>query len=90
MKFLVIGNITKDTIRTGKKERNTFGGASSYGSITAKKLGWDSYVLSRGNHELNTWIKNLESRGIKVELERRMERNVLKLKKRVLRKAKRP
>ncbi len=69
MKFLVIGNITKDTIRTKDKEIVTFGGTASYSSITARKLGCDTYVLSRGNHELNSWIKNLTEQGIKVELE---------------------
>jgi len=69
MKFLVIGNFTKDTIRTGNKEIDTFGGTASYGSITAKKLGCDTYVLSRGNHELDDWIRSLTSQGIKVELE---------------------
>jgi sugar/nucleoside kinase (ribokinase family) len=69
MKFLAIGNITKDTIRTKDKEIITFGGTSSYASITAKKLGFDTYVLSRGNNELDDWIRNLESQCIKVELE---------------------
>jgi sugar/nucleoside kinase (ribokinase family) len=69
MKFLVIGNITKDTIRTKEKEIVTFGGTSSYASITAKKLGCDTFVLSRGNHELYEWIRNLDRQEIKVELE---------------------
>jgi len=69
MKYLVIGNITKDTIRTKEEEIVTFGGTSSYASITAKKLGCDTYVLSRGNYELNEWIRNLEKQGIKVKLE---------------------
>jgi len=69
MKFLVIGNITKDTIRTKGEETTAFGGTASYSSITAKKLGCDTYVLSRGNDELKDWIKNLESQDIKVELE---------------------
>ena len=60
MKFLVIGNITKDTIRTKREEIVTFGGVASYASINANKLGCDTYVLSRGNYELNDWIKNLE------------------------------
>jgi sugar/nucleoside kinase (ribokinase family) len=69
MKYLVIGNITKDTIRTKEKEIVAFGGTSSYASITAKKLGCNTFVLSRGNYELNEWIKNLENQGIKVKLE---------------------
>jgi len=70
MKFLVIGNITKDTIRTKEKEIITFGGTASYASINANKLGCDTYVLSRGNHELDDWIRSLTSQGIKVELEK--------------------
>jgi len=70
MKFLVIGNFTKDTIRTKKREIVTFGGTASYASINAKKLGCDTYVLSRGNHELDDWIRSLTDQGIKVELEK--------------------
>ncbi|MDI6826546.1 MAG: PfkB family carbohydrate kinase [Candidatus Aenigmarchaeota archaeon] len=69
MKFLVIGNITKDIIRTRKEERYAFGGIASYGSITAAKLGCETHVLSRGNDELIEWIKNLKSHGINVELQ---------------------
>jgi sugar/nucleoside kinase (ribokinase family) len=69
MKFLVIGNITKDTIKTKEKEIITFGGSASYSSIAAKKLGCDTFVLSRGNNELDDWIKFLGNLGIKVELE---------------------
>jgi len=69
MKFLVIGNFTKDTIRTKEKEIITFGGTASYASINANKLGCDTFVLSRGNHELNDWVRSLTSQGIKVELE---------------------
>ena len=69
MKFLVIGNLTKDIIRAKGKEVVTFGGTASYASITAKKLGCDTHVLSRGNHELDEWIKSLTSQGIKIELE---------------------
>jgi len=69
MKFLVIGNITKDTIRTKEKEIIAFGGTASYAAINANKLGCDTFVLSRGNHELDDWIRSLTSQGIKVELE---------------------
>jgi sugar/nucleoside kinase (ribokinase family) len=69
MKFLVIGNLTKDVIRTKKEERIGFGGAASYCSITAKKLGCETQVLTRGNHELDAWVKNLENLGIEVELQ---------------------
>lgn len=69
MRFLVIGNLTKDVIRTKKEERIDFGGASSYCSIAAKKLGCETHILTRGNHELDGWIKNLENIGIRVELQ---------------------
>lgn len=69
MKFLVIGNLTKDVIRSKKEERIDFGGAASYCSITAKKLGCETHVLTKGNHELDSWIKNLENLGIRVELQ---------------------
>jgi len=69
MKFLVIGNITRDTIRTKEKEIITFGGTASYASINANKLSCDTYVLSRGNHELDDWIRSLSDQGIKIELE---------------------
>jgi sugar/nucleoside kinase (ribokinase family) len=69
MRFLVIGNLTKDTIRTKEKEIISFGGTSSYASITARKLGCETYVLSRGNHELDEWIRNLKNQGIKIDLQ---------------------
>ena len=69
MKFLVIGNLTKDVIRNKREEKIDFGGAASYCSITAKKLGCETHVLTRGNHELNDWIKTLEKLGINVELQ---------------------
>jgi len=69
MKFLVIGNLTKDVIRTKKEERIDFGGAASYCSITAKMLGCETNLLTRGNHELDDWVKNLENLGIRVELQ---------------------
>jgi len=70
MKFLVIGNLTKDIIRTKKEKKVTFGGSSSYCSITAAKLGCETYVLSRGNNELDEWIKKLKIHGIRVELQK--------------------
>jgi len=70
MKFLVIGNLTKDIIRTKKEEKVVFGGSSSYASITAAKLGCETYALSRGNHELDDWIKELRNQGIMVELQK--------------------
>jgi len=70
MKFLVIGNLTKDIIKTKQGEKIAFGGSSSYSSITAKRLGCQSFVLSRGNEEFNDWIKFLEKEGIKVGLQK--------------------
>ncbi|MCX6821635.1 MAG: carbohydrate kinase, partial [Candidatus Aenigmarchaeota archaeon] len=64
MKFLVIGNITKDIIRTKNEEKYALGGNASYSSIAAVKLGCKTHVLSRGNDEIIEWIKNLKSQGI--------------------------
>jgi sugar/nucleoside kinase (ribokinase family) len=70
MKFLVIGNITKDIIRTKKEEIHAFGGNASYSSITAIKLGCNTNVLSKGNDELSEWINVLKNHGIDVELQK--------------------
>jgi sugar/nucleoside kinase (ribokinase family) len=70
MKFLVVGNLTKDIIRTNQGERIVFGGAASYCSIVAAKLGCDTHVLSRGNDELSSWIETLKNSGINVNLQR--------------------
>jgi len=70
MKFLTIGNITKDIIRTKNEERYAFGGNASYSSITAVKLGCETHVLSRGNNEIIEWIKNLKNQEIDVELQK--------------------
>ena len=69
MKFLVIGNITKDIIRTKNEERYAFGGNASYSSITAARLGCETHVLSRGNDKLIEWVKTLKSHKINVELQ---------------------
>lgn len=69
MKFLVIGNLTKDIIKTENGERRTFGGTASYASITASKLGCDTHVLSRGNSELDNWVGILKIHGISIELQ---------------------
>lgn len=68
MKFLTIGNITKDLLRTKEKEEYTFGG-TSYCGITAAKLGCKSIILSRGNDELSEWLKYLNSEGAEVILQ---------------------
>ena len=69
MKFLVIGNLTKDIIRTKTEERINFGGAASYGSITAAKLGCETHVLSKGNSELDGWVNTLKKHRINIELQ---------------------
>lgn len=69
MKFLVVGNITKDIIRTKNEEKYEFGGNASYSSIAAVKLDCETHVLSRGNDELVEWIKVLKNHGINVELQ---------------------
>ena len=64
MKFSVIGNLTKDTIITKDKREVNFGGTATYSSITASKLGWKTNALSKGNSELNQWIKFLNKEDI--------------------------
>ncbi len=68
MNFLVIGNITKDLLKTKDKEVSSFGG-TSYSAIAALKLGYDSKILTRGNNTLDKWIKYLEKLGIEILLQ---------------------
>ena len=68
MNFLVIGNITKDLLKTKDRESYFFGGAS-YAAITALRLGYGSTILTRGNYLLNDWIEFLEKQGIRVFLQ---------------------
>lgn len=68
MSFLVIGNITKDLIKTKSIERNLFGGAS-FAGLTALKLGYKSSILTKGNYKLKEWIGFLEEKGIRVLLQ---------------------
>jgi sugar/nucleoside kinase (ribokinase family) len=67
-KFLVVGNITKDIIKTKSGEEETYGG-NTYSGIAAKALGWESTILSRGNEELHEWIIELEDLGVRVFLQ---------------------
>jgi sugar/nucleoside kinase (ribokinase family) len=67
-KFLVIGNITKDIIKTLSGEEAAYGG-NTYSSIAANALGWNSTVLTKGNEEISEWIKELENLGIEVLLQ---------------------
>lgn len=70
MRYLVVGNLTKETIKTKAQEIVTFGGSTSYCSITASRLGYDTHVLTRGNSELNRWIRDLRNEGINVDLQK--------------------
>ena len=65
MSFLVVGNITKDTLITKQGKFFTFGG-TSYSGITASKLGYDSNILTRGNQTLDNWIRFLKKNNINV------------------------
>jgi len=66
--FLTISNIAIGTIKTLSKEEVDFGGGA-YSCIAAKKLGWSSTILTRGNDKLKPWIKKLEDIGVKVLLQ---------------------
>jgi len=55
MSFLVVGNITKDTLMTKRGKFFTFGG-TSYSGITASKLGYDSNSLTKGKQTLENWV----------------------------------
>jgi hypothetical protein len=65
MSFLVVGNITKDTLITRGKKFSTFGGAS-YSRFTASKLGYKSNILTRGNQTLDNWRVLLEKNNVRV------------------------
>ncbi|MFH0711471.1 MAG: PfkB family carbohydrate kinase [Candidatus Aenigmatarchaeota archaeon] len=67
-KFLTVGNITKDVIKTKLEEQTSYGG-NSYCGIAAKELGWESTILSRGNEELSEWVIELEDLGVRVFLQ---------------------
>jgi sugar/nucleoside kinase (ribokinase family) len=66
--FLTISNIAIGVIKTRSKEEVDFGGGA-YSCITAKKLGWNSTILTRGNDKIGKWVKKLENIGIKVLLQ---------------------
>ncbi|WP_455276118.1 PfkB family carbohydrate kinase [[Eubacterium] cellulosolvens] len=68
MSFLVIGNITKDLIKTRRMERNLFGG-TSFAGLIARKLGYESSILTKGNYKLEEWISYLGKNGIQVLLQ---------------------
>jgi sugar/nucleoside kinase (ribokinase family) len=68
MRFLVIGNITKDEIATGAGRAIAFGG-SSYAAVAAAKLGWRARVVTRGNAEIEAWAERLRREGIEVDVQ---------------------
>jgi len=67
-KILALGNIDKTTNIT-KAGRETVFGGTTYTAITAKKLGLDVTLLTRGNEELKGWLATLERMGIRTILE---------------------
>ena len=67
-KFLAVGNIDKTTNIT-KAGRETVFGGTTYSALTARKLGLDTTVLTRGNEELKDWLATLETMGIRTILE---------------------
>lgn len=68
MRFLVVGNITKDELITKAGRRIALGGAS-YAAIAAAKLGWKARIVSRGNSELEAWAERLRGKGIMVDVQ---------------------
>ena len=67
-KILALGNIDKTTNITKAGRETVFGGAT-YSAVTARKLGLDATVLTRGNEELKDWLATLEEMGIRTILE---------------------
>lgn len=67
-KFLVIGNITKDRLVLKIGESVSFGG-TIYAGITAARLGYKAYILSKGNLEAIPLIKSLSKEGVQVKLQ---------------------
>jgi len=67
--FLALGNIDKAINKTKFGEEVTFGGGT-YSAVTARRLGYQAAVLTKGNEELMQWISNLEKMKIKVFLEK--------------------
>jgi len=67
-KILALGNIDKTTNIT-KAGRETVFGGTTYTAITARKLGLDATLLTRGNEELKDWLATLQRMGIRTILE---------------------
>ena len=66
--FLALGNIDKTTNITKAGKETVFGG-TTYSAVTARKLGLDTTVLTRGSEELKDWLATLETMGIRTILE---------------------
>src|SRR5208283_4501514 len=67
-KILALGNIDK-TANITKAGRETVFGGTTYSAVTARKLGLDTTLLTRGNEELKDWLATLEKMGIRTILE---------------------
>jgi len=67
-RVLTIGNILKDRLETKFGVVDTYGG-TSYPGLAARRLGYKSRILSRGNEELSEWIQYLNSEGVEVILQ---------------------
>jgi sugar/nucleoside kinase (ribokinase family) len=67
-KILALGNIDKTTNIT-KAGRETVFGGTTYTAVTARKLGLDATLLTRGNEELKDWLATLGRMGIRTILE---------------------
>jgi sugar/nucleoside kinase (ribokinase family) len=66
--FLAVGNIDKTTNITRAGSETVFGG-TTYSGVTARRLGLDTTVLTRGNEELKDWLATLQTMGIRTILE---------------------
>jgi sugar/nucleoside kinase (ribokinase family) len=66
--LLALGNIDKSRNITQFGNELVYGGGT-YSSITARRLGYSSAILTRGNEALQPWIRQLEGMGVQVFLE---------------------
>ena len=67
--LLALGNIDKSRNITQFGDEIVYGGGT-YSAITARKLGYNSAILTKGNEALDAWIRQLEAMGIQVLLEK--------------------
>jgi sugar/nucleoside kinase (ribokinase family) len=69
MKYAVLGNLTTDIIRTADRIVKTIGGSACYCGLTASKLGYKTYVLTRVGKNFNEeWLKDLRLAGLKLNI----------------------